>query len=197
MNHWRNVWFSDESSFLLHRHDIRRRVYRRVRERYQQNCVDEAPPHGGGSIMVWGAINNTGRSQLVRVQGNMTAQQYVQDIVQPHVLPLMVAPRAVFQQDNARPHTARLTTAFLTANNINTLSWPSLSPDLNPIEHIWDELDRRLRARANAPATRNELFIALQAEWAAIPQQTISHIIASMPRRCRTTIAARGGHTRY
>lgn len=196
-NHWRHVWFSDESSFLLHRHDRRRRVYRRVRERYQQNCVDEAPPHGGGSIMVWGAINNAGRSQLVRVQGNMTAQRYVQDIVQPHVFPLMVAPRAVFQQDNARPHTARLTTAFLTANNINTLPWPSLSPDLNPIEHIWDELDRRLRARANAPATPNELFIALQAEWAAIPQQRISHIIASMPRRCRATIAARGGHTRY
>lgn len=197
LNHWRHVWFSDESQFLLHRHDRRRRVYRRVNERYQQNCVDEAPPHGGGSVMVWGAISNTGRSQLVRVQGHLTAQQYVQDIVQPHVLPLLAAPRAVFQQDNARPHTARLTTAFFTANNVNTLPWPSLSPDLNPIEQIWDVLDRRLRERANAPATPNELFRALQAEWAAIPQQTIRNIIASMPRRCQAIIAAGGGHTPY
>lgn len=196
-NHWRHVWFSDESQFLLQRHDRRRRVYRRANERYQQNCVDQAPPHGGGSVMVWGAINHTGRSQLVRVQGRLTAQQYVQDIVQPHVLPLMAAPRVVFQQDNARPHTARLTTAVFTANNINTLPWPSLSPDLNPIEHIWDELDRRLRARANAPATPNELFRALQEEWEAIPQQTIRDFIASMPRRCQATIAARGGHTPY
>jgi hypothetical protein len=104
---------------------------------------------------------------MVRVQGHMTAQRYVQDIVQPYVLSLIVTPNAVFQQDNARPHTALLITVFLTANNINTLPWSSLSPDLNAIEHIWDKLDRRLRARANAPTTPNELFIALQA---ATPQ---------------------------
>jgi transposase len=109
----------------------------------------------------------------------------------------MVTPRAVFQENNARPHRARLTTAFLTANNINTLPCPSLSPDLNPVEHIWDELDGRLRARANASASPNELFIASQAEWAAIPQQKISHIITPMPHRCRATIAAKGGNTRY
>jgi hypothetical protein len=97
------------------------------RERYQQNCIDEAPLHGGSiMVCVWGGggggIKITAMSQLVRMQGNMTAQRYVQDIVLPHVLPLMVTPRAVFQQDNARPHTARLTIAFLTANNINTLA---------------------------------------------------------------------------
>lgn len=147
--------------------------------------------------MVWAAISCTGRSVLERVQGMQTAQQYVNRMLQPHVLPMMAAPGAIFQHDNARPHTARLSTAYLAANNIAILPWPSMSPDLNPIEHIWDALDRRVRSRVNAPATPNELFQALQQEWAAIPAQVIQDLIASMPRRCRTVIAARGGHTPY
>ena len=196
-NHWRHVWFSDESRFLLQRHDGRRRVYRRRGERYAAPCVDEAPPHGGGGVTVWGAISNTGRSQLVRVQDNLTAVQYIQDILQPHVLPLMGTPGAVFQQDNARPHTARITVAYFNNQNIRTLPWPSLSPDLSPIEHLWDELDRRLRVRNVPPATSDELFAVLQEDWETIPRQTIQHLIASMPRRCRAVIQANGGNTRY
>ena len=159
--------------------------------------MDEAPPHGGGGITVWGAISNTGRSQLVQVQGNLTAAQYIQDILQPHVLPLMGTPGAVFQQDNARPHTARITVAYFNNQNIRTLPWPSLSPDLSPIEHLWDELDRRLRVRNVPPATPDELFAVLQKDWETIPRQTIQHLIASMPRRCRAVIQANGGHTQY
>ena len=196
-NHWRHVWFSDESRFLLQRHDGRRRVYRRRGERYAAPCVDEAPPHSGGGATVWGAISNTGRSQLVRVQGNLTAAQFIQDILQPHVLPLMGTPGAVFQQDNARPHTARITVVYFNNQNIRTLPWPSLSPDLSPIEHLWDELDLRLRVRNVPPATPDELFAVLQEDWETIPRQTIQHLIASMPRRCRAVIQANGGHTRY
>ncbi|KAK7116376.1 hypothetical protein V1264_002066 [Littorina saxatilis] len=196
-NNWHHVVFSDESYFLLQHHDSRRRVYRRQGERYHQQCVDEAPPHGGGGVMVWGTITNIGRSQLVEVPGRLNAQHYVQDILQPHALPLLAAPRAQFQHDNARPHTARLTTNFLAANNVNTLPWPSLSPDLNPIEHAWDELGRRLNARVNAPPNRRQLFQALQQEWDNIPQQTLRRLIASMPRRCQAEIDSRGSHTRY
>ena len=103
-NHWRHVWFSVESRFLQQRHDGRRRVYRRRGERYAAPYVDEAPPHGDGGVTVWGAISNTGRSQLVRVQGNLTAAQYIQDILQPHVLPLMGTPGAVFQTSHSPYH---------------------------------------------------------------------------------------------
>ena len=147
-----------QSRFLLQLHDGRRRVYRRRGERYAAPCVDEAPTHGGGGVTVWGAISNTGRSQLVPVQGNLTAAQYIQDILQPHVLPLMGTPGAVFQQDNARSHTARITVAYFNNQNIRTLPWPSLSPDLSPIEHLWDKLDRRLRVRNVPTATPDELF---------------------------------------
>ena len=147
--------------------------------------------------MVWGAISLTGRSPLVDVQGRLNAARYVEEILRPHVLPLLNAPHAQFQQDNARPHTARLTTAFLNQHQVQVLPWPSLSPDMNPIEHLWDELDRRVRGREAAPTNHRELLEALQEEWDAIPQQDIRALIESMPRRCRQLVAARGGHTPY
>lgn len=196
-NNWNRVWFSDESHFLLQRHDRRRRVYRRRGERFAQACVDEAPAHGGGGVMVWGAIHFAGRSPLVRVHGALNAQRYVDEIIQPHVLPVMAQPRHIFQQDNARPHTARLTLQTLANNNINVLPWPSMSPDMNPIEHVWDELDRRVRARVNTPINLNELFTALQEEWDTMPADVIRNVIRSMPARCRAVVAAGGGHTPY
>ena len=55
-------------------------------------------------------------------------------------------PEMMFQQNNARPHTARITKQFLEQNNIDQLPWTSMSPDLNPIEHLWDQLGERIDA---------------------------------------------------
>lgn len=87
----------------------------------------------------------TGSTNLVHVYSNLTAVRYRDIILQPHVLPAIDVQRELFQRDNARPHIARVTSHFLAANNINVL--PCLSPDINPIEHLWDELDRHLRQR--------------------------------------------------
>ncbi|XP_046552010.1 proteoglycan 4-like [Haliotis rubra] len=93
--------------------------------------------------------------------------------------------------------TTVLTTAFLRNHNIIVLPWPSKSPDLNPIEHLWDELDRRLRRRQPQPQTLPQLAAALQAEWTSITQNVIRHLIASMGRRCQAVIDAHGRHTGY
>ncbi|GFS53364.1 hypothetical protein TNCV_1327161 [Trichonephila clavipes] len=69
------------------------------------------------------------------------------------------------------------------------MDWPARSPDLNPIEHIWDFLGRRLAARTLPPVTIRELRLALQDEWAAMPQQLIDTLILSMGRRCETCLA--------
>ena len=82
--------------------------------------------------MVWAEISNNPRTNLVRVQGNLTGQRYKDDILQQHILNVIDRQREIFQQDNARLHTARETMDFLTQNNIDVLPWPSMSLDLNP-----------------------------------------------------------------
>ena len=81
--------------------------------------------------------------------------------------------RFLFQQDNARPHIARLSMNFLQSNNVNTLPWPSRSPDLVPIEHVWDMLNRRIRENHHPFNSLQELENALIIEWNAIPQYKI------------------------
>ncbi|GFU65793.1 transposable element Tcb2 transposase [Trichonephila clavipes] len=87
--------------------------------------------------LVWGTIAHNTRLALVLIRCTITAQRYVHDILQPHVLPLMQRLRgAIFQQDNARPHTARESQDCL--HTVTTLTCPARSPYLSPIEHIWD-----------------------------------------------------------
>lgn len=196
---WRRVLFTDESPFSLQRKRKRHHVYRRRGERYLESCIEERDRHPpGGKLMIWGGITFNSKTPLHVVQGNLTADQYITQIIDPYVLPFLNAvPRTMFMQDGARPHTARITTQHLEDHNVQPLTWPSKSPDLNPIEHIWDALDTRIRNRPVQPRTRQELEIALHEEWVNFPQYKVQRLISSMRKRCRACIAARGGHTRY
>jgi len=86
---------------------------------------------------------------------------------------------------------------FLRQNNVTLVEWPALSPDLSPIEHVWDELGRRLRRRLTRPETLQYLENAIIEEWANIPVDVLARNIQSMRRRCRAVINANGGHTGY
>ena len=121
------------------------------------------------------------------------------DILAPVVLPFMQAGNGVtiLQQDNARPHTTRATTQFLTANNVTVMEWPSMSPDLSPIEHIWDELDRRVRAHPNQPTNLPQLQATLLQEWNNLPNNIVRRYIRSMRNCCRAVINSNSGHTGY
>ena len=138
--------------------------------------------------MMWAAISHTRKTALVDIPGNFTAQRYCDEILQPHVLPLIQQNDARFQHVNARPHTARITTALLTNSNVAVLPWPSKSPDLNPIEHIWDDLGRHVRQGQPQPQSFQQLVNALQDEWNNIPQQAIRTLISSMSRRCQALL---------
>ena len=198
--------FSDESRFSLQRSDRRQRVYRRLGERYSGACVREVDRFGGeGSVMVWGGISHGVKTPLVVIQGNLTAVRYRNQVLMPHVLPLVNAHNLTFQHDNARPHVARICRDFLNQNNVQVLDCPALPPptppppivpDLNPIEYLWDALDRRVRKRVNVPNNVAQLQLALIQEWNNIPQRTIDNLVGSMVRRVRAATAARGGHTR-
>ncbi|GFX84288.1 tigger transposable element-derived protein 4 [Trichonephila clavipes] len=88
----------------------------------------------------------------------MTAQWYAHDILQPHVLPLIQRlPGSIFQQDNARPQTTRMSQDFL--RTVTTLHWPALSPDLSPIEHIWDHLGSSKLSRRKCYSIKQNILI--------------------------------------
>ncbi len=86
-----------------------------------------------------------------------------------------------FQQDNAKPHTAAITTAWLRSRRVQVLNWPACSPDLSPIENIWHIIKRKTRQRR--PQTLQQLETYIRQEWDQIPTPKLQKLITSMPRR--------------
>ncbi|UYV82264.1 Transposase [Cordylochernes scorpioides] len=186
---------SDESRFCLSSDSRRVRVWRRRGERSNPAAIVERPTVRQRGIMVWGAIAYDSRSPLLRIQGTMTAQRYVDDVLRPVTLPyLQGVPNALYQPDNARPHTDRICQQAL--QDVQMLPWPPYSPDLSPIEHVWDIIGRRLHALPQ-PRSEDELWQMVEKEWRAIPQDAIRILIDSLPRRVAACIAVRGGPTCY
>jgi transposase len=143
--------------------------------------------------MMWAAISNDSKTELVHVPGNLTAVRYRDEILQPYLMHVIDRQRELFQQDNATPHTARLAMDYLKQNTINVLPWPSKSPDWNPIESLRNHLDKRVHQRQPPPQTLDQLCQMLEQEWRTIPRNYIRELIESMPRRCRAVLAASGG----
>ena len=149
--------------------------------------------------MVWGGISWRHKMELQVVDGELSARRYIEEVLEPVVVPFLRGHNdvATLQQDNARPHSARVTSQFLQQNNVNVLRWPAFSPDLSPIEHLWDQLGRRVYNGRRQVRNRQELIDALRKEWDVIPQFRIQRLIRSMRWRCQSVMNARGGHSRY
>lgn len=206
---WEDVLFTDESKIMVDSSDKRQHVYRRRGERFSDACVREVDRWGRASIMIWAGVSYHGKTELVflndgvgrggrRVAGRgMTARRYVDEVLEPVALPyLQQHPGMTLQQDNARPHTARLTMDYLRDNNVAFIDdWPAQSADLNPIEHCWDYLKKRIRVLYLDNA--QDLQVAIRREWQRIPLRYIRRLILSMRRRCIAVVRANGGHTRY
>ena len=105
------------------------------------------------------------------IAGNLTGVRYRDEIIRPVAVPFVQQHHLIFQQDYARPHVARVCQDFLANHNINPLDWPPYIPDLSLIEHMWDEMDRRVRGRRNAPATLDQLRATFLVEWDNIPNE--------------------------
>ena len=101
----------------------------------------------------------------------------------------------ILQQVNDPKHTSAHVKEFFTSKKIKVLEWPSQSPDLKPIEHLWEELDRRIRKRKFS--RKKDLMAYLAEEWKEIPLTVITKLIDSMPERCVAVIKSKGFATKY
>ncbi|GFW47096.1 uncharacterized protein TNCV_55491 [Trichonephila clavipes] len=124
--------------------------------------------------------------------GTLMGQRCVDDILQPHVGPFLNGlPGTIFQQDNACLHTARVAKDFLCP--FQTLPWPARSPDLSPVEHMWNQLKRQMPLWHSV----HDSELAVPDLWVHLPQDNIRCLINSMPDRVAACIAAGGGPTHY
>ncbi|GFU97943.1 transposable element Tc1 transposase [Trichonephila clavipes] len=114
-----------------------------------------------------------GRTHIhVVANGTMTGQRYIDEVLLPHV---------------------RLFVVLSTARVFN-VSYGQCSPDLNPIENVWDALGRQVAGRNCPPTNKNTLIRALNEEWDKLPEQLLDNVVQSMVRRVECCITLHGGH---
>ncbi|GFX34539.1 transposable element Tcb2 transposase [Trichonephila clavipes] len=197
-NEWGRVLFTDESKFSLSSNPHRILIWRERRCRNYPSNIIERDRYGG--VLVWGGIMLGSRTDLhIFDAGSVNGTRYCNEILLPYVRLFRGALglQFLFMDDNAPCHRTVAAEQLLVSEDIERMDWPAKSPDLNPIEHVWDFLGRRLAARTLPPITIRELRVALQDKWAAMPQQLIDTLILSMGRRCETCLAVRGDHIPY
>lgn len=195
---WRNILWSDETKINFFNSDRGvHHVRRPVNAAYNPKYTIKTVKHGGGNIMIWGSFSYNGVGALHRIEGIMKATDYV-EILQTNMLPYAednMPLKWVFQQDNDPKHTAKCAKQWFKDHNINLLEWPAQSPDLNPIENLWNVVKTSIRGKC--PTNRDTLWQLIQASWNAIPVSVCQNLIDSMPRRCRAVLDNKGSSTKY
>jgi transposase len=199
---WKRVLWSDETKINRIGSDGRTYTWKQRGEPLSDCTTTPTVKHGGGNnLIVWGCMGWNGVGKLIEVQGTMDAQQYcdiLDDGVEESFEKLEIPEEErVFQQDNDPKHTSKKASQWFEDNDIQVLVWPSQSPDINPIEHLWVHLKRALLAYPTPPKGVHELWERVEVEWNGISAETCQNLIESMPRRIRAVIRAEGGHTDY
>ncbi|GFW29675.1 transposable element Tcb2 transposase [Trichonephila clavipes] len=164
---WACVLFSDESRFSLSSDCLRQLIWRESGTAYRPENIQEKDRYPTCSIMVWAGIMINGRTRLhVVVNGTMTGQRYIDEVLLPHVRLFRgaVGDKFVCMDDNATCHRTLAVQDCLDSEGIQRLVWPARSPDLNPIKNVWDALGRQFAGRNYPPTNKITLIRALREE---------------------------------
>ncbi|GFT32655.1 transposable element Tc1 transposase [Trichonephila clavipes] len=173
---WNEDVFTDESCICLQHHDGRVRVWRHSGERMLNSCVMHR--HIGPAPVL--------------------CQRYISEVLEPVVLPyLQGLATAIFQEDNAWPHVARIVQRFFVNNQIELLPWPARSPDPSPIENMWSMVAQRLTQITPPSATPDQLWLRVEAAWSAVLQEHIQSLFKSMSRCVAAVISNNDGYSGY
>ncbi|GFX71498.1 transposable element Tcb2 transposase [Trichonephila clavipes] len=153
-NEWSNVLFSGESRFCVHPYNSRIFIWRECGSRNNPASVHESVRFGGGGVLVYSSISIDGCTDLYIIRdGPLTARRYRDEILRPIVVPYTAAigDDFILMDDKCRPHRANLVEDFLFKEGIVRIEWSACSPDMDPIEHVWDALGRRVAGRQPPP----------------------------------------------
>jgi hypothetical protein len=138
---------------------------------------------GGGGVTVWGCFSFDCKYIL---DGNLTGQKYCDNVLAPRVVPHFdnhaLADRLMFMDDNAMPHRAWIVQHFLQQEAVQTIPWPAMSPGINPIEHVWDFIGRKINQRNPKCQNIDELRTVILQEWQQFPQERLRRLVRSMTR---------------
>jgi hypothetical protein len=190
--------FTDEKKIEIV--NSKRRIYcwKKKGEELRNDTIQPTVKHGGGSIMMWGCFMAGSVGDLYRVDGIMRKEDY-HSILQRHAIPsgLRLGGRGfILQQDNDPKHTSNLCKTYLKSKEDNgtlrILEWPSQSPDLNPIELVWEEMDRRIKKRK--PSSLAALEEIAREVWREIPEEVLLRLVTRLPYVCQAVIEAEGGY---
>ncbi len=186
---WKRVLWSDESVFQVFFGRNGRRVLRTKEEKDHPDCYQQQVQKPG-SVMVWGCVSALGKGNLHFCDGTINAEKYI-EILEHNMLPsrrhLFQGRPCIFQQDNAKPHSAHIKAkSWLRRKRVRVLDWPACSPDLSPIENVWRILKRKMRQRR--PRTVAHLKTCLQEEWDKITPETLHHLVSSVPKRLLSVV---------
>ncbi|GFW48893.1 transposable element Tcb2 transposase [Trichonephila clavipes] len=172
----------NESRFSLSSDCRSQLIWRKSGTAYRPKNIQEKDRYPTCSIMVWAGIMINGRTRLhVVANGTMTGQRYIDEVLLPHVRLFRgaVGDKFVFMDDNATCHRTLAVQDCLDSEGIQRLVWPAHSPDLNPIENVWNALGRQVSGRNFPPTNKNTLIRALTEEWDKLPQQLLD-VVQSM-----------------
>jgi hypothetical protein len=198
---WKRVIWSDETKINCWGSDGRLWCWKKPGSGLQPGHVQSTVKHGGGSIMTWGCMTALGPGYMAKIDGGMDSELYCKildedllDTINDYGLDKS---EIIFQHDNDPKHTAKKTKKWLEEQELQVLDWPPQSPDLNPIEHLWDHLKRRLAGYERRPTATWQLWERVEAEWNKISEEECMRLIECMPRRIAAVLKAKGGPTKY
>jgi DDE superfamily endonuclease/Transposase len=195
---WKTVIWSDETKINRLGSDGVHWGWKKPGEGLSDRLVTGTLKFGGGSMMMWGCMLWEGVGYASKIDGKMDGELYIkilQDELQETIAFYGKDPSTIiFQQDNDPKHTCRMAQTYFQDQEYTVMKWPAQSPDLNPIEHLWNHLKRKLGEYERPPGGILELWERVQEEWEKIEPEVCQKLIESMPRRIAAVIKAKGSY---
>ena len=203
VDQWRQVIFSDETKINIWGSDGVKYYWKRKDDVLRPHHLDLTVKHGGGKLIMWGCITAKGPGYGCQIyDGAMDSKVYQHILGTTYMETLdyygFDKEQVYLQHDNDPKHKSKSTQQWLTDNSIRHINdWPSQSPDLNPIEHVWHQLKLRLSSYSTHARNIDELWERVDREWNSFDEDLCRRYIDSMPARIEAVIKAKGGHTSY